>query len=290
MQDTDWNLLNILKEEKNITKAAARMYISQPAITYRIKHLEKEFQTKIIIRNKKGIEFTAEGDFLVNYFQDMLRQLNQAKDELQKMSGLVQGQLHLGVSSNFARYELPPLLKIFHKKYPKVEFNVKTGWSSEITQLLKKEEVHVGIVRGTHDWPYNKILLKTEPIKIVSTEPIEFKKLPSLKSIKYKTDADLRTIIDQWWQSHFNKPPLVNTEVDRIETCIEMVRNGFGYGIFPSISIPKNEPQLYMQDILDLEKKPILRPTYLMYRKHVFELAAIKAFIEFISSYKDGQG
>lgn len=53
MIERDFELLKILHEEQNITKAAERLHISQPALTYRIKQIEKEFGTKIILRGKK---------------------------------------------------------------------------------------------------------------------------------------------------------------------------------------------------------------------------------------------
>lgn len=68
------------------------------------------------------------------------------------MGHQVQGTLRLGVSSNFARYRLPALLKRFVKLYPDVEIIVKTGWSTEVMNYLYKDEVHIGIVRGDHHW------------------------------------------------------------------------------------------------------------------------------------------
>ena len=48
MDEKDWNAIRVLYEEKNISRAAERLYISQPALTYRLKNLEKEFGTKPI--------------------------------------------------------------------------------------------------------------------------------------------------------------------------------------------------------------------------------------------------
>ena len=54
MENKDCQLLRILNKTRNITKAAEELYISQPALTYRIKQIEKDFNTTIITRGKKG--------------------------------------------------------------------------------------------------------------------------------------------------------------------------------------------------------------------------------------------
>lgn len=283
MKEKDWILLKTLQEEKNITRASARLFISQPALTYRLKQLEEEFKTTIIYRKKKGIEFTPEGEYLVNYSIKMLKELSSLKDQITKMENKIQGQIRLGVSSNFARYELPEILKNFNEHYPSVEFNVRTGWSSTAFQMIQKEEVHLAIIRGDQNWGYEKKLLTLEPLKIVSTKPIILSELPKLGMIHYKTDTHLRTQIEKWWQSHFSVPPLINMEVDRIDTCFEMVKNSLGYGIFPSISL-KNQKDLFMEEITDPKGHPILRETWLFYREHSLELPTIKAFVNFLES------
>ena len=54
MDEKDWKMLVTIYEERNITKAARKLFISQPALTYRIKQLETEFKTNLIARGKKG--------------------------------------------------------------------------------------------------------------------------------------------------------------------------------------------------------------------------------------------
>lgn len=287
MDEKDWKILFKLYEEKSLTKTAEKLYISQPAISYRIKQIEVEFNTKIILRGKKGIEFTPQGDSLVKYSENMLSQLRKIKEDFQKLDKKVSGTLRLGVSSNFARYELSPLLKEFLNQYPDVEFNVKTGLSDAVIQLLQKEDIHIAITRGDHNWPGVMHLLKQEPLFIASKEPIHINDLPQLGRINYRTDHHLRTDIDNWWEFQFTKPPLITMEVDRIETCKEMVKNGLGYGIFPSISL-KDDDDLFK---IPLAKNGeiILRKTSLLFRRNSLELSVVHAFAEFLKNHYSEQ-
>lgn len=286
MDEKDWNILQTLYEERNITKAAQRLYTSQPSLTYRIQQLEKEFDATIISRGQKGVEFTVQGEYLVQYSKEMLMQLQKAKEYILNLEDTIKGTLRLGVSGMFARYELPFIMKNFLYRYPNVDINLKTGWSSEINQMLHKEEVHLGIVRGDYNWQGNKVLFREEKICIASINPIDFDELPTLSRINYQTDPSLKSLIDNWWQEKYKVPPRISMEVDRIDTCKQMVLNGLGYAILPSICVKEEEP-LYMAPIITSDGKPLLRKTWIIYRENTLQLAYVKAFIDFLSDYCD---
>ncbi|MDS9201619.1 LysR family transcriptional regulator, partial [Streptococcus pneumoniae] len=72
MDEKDWEAMQVLHEEKNISRASERLYISQPALTYRLKNLEKDMGTKLFFKTKKGIELTAEGVYLAQYADEMV--------------------------------------------------------------------------------------------------------------------------------------------------------------------------------------------------------------------------
>ncbi|NSL52201.1 LysR family transcriptional regulator [Calidifontibacillus erzurumensis] len=285
MDEKDWNILQTLYEERNITKAAQRLYISQPALSYRIQALEKEFNTTIISRGQKGVEFTIQGEYLVKYSKEMLMQLRKAKEYVANLENTIKGTLRLGASGMFARYELPFLLKNFLYRYPNVDINLKTGWSSEINQMLHREEVHIGIVRGDYNWQGKKVLFREEHICVASINQIDFDELPSLSRINYQTDPSLKNQIDNWWQETYKVPPKISMEVDRIDTCKQMVLNGLGYAIFPSICVKKDEP-LFTAPIMK-DGKPLVRNTWIMYRENTLQLAYVRAFIDFLHECSD---
>ncbi|MFZ7943653.1 LysR family transcriptional regulator [Neobacillus sp. 19] len=289
MDEKDWNMLVTLFEERNITRAAQKLFISQPALTYRIKQLETEFKTNLIARGKKGIEFTVKGEYLVQYSKEMRNQLRKAKEHISSLDKEVKGTLRLGASGLFARYQLPVLLKNFLNLYPDVEISLKTGWSSNILQMFQKEEAHVGIVRGPYDWNENKVLFQKENIFIVSSKKIDVNDLPFHPRVNYMTDQSLRDVIENWWQETFTVPPNVSMEVDRIETCKELVLNGLGYAILPEICIKEDDP-LYKEPIVLKNNSFLQRETWIFYRDVTLELSQVKAFIDFLIESKQTKG
>lgn len=80
MNEKDWVILQTLLENHNITKAAEKLYISQPAITYRLQQIEREFGAQIVARGKKGVEFTSQGEYIVHFAKDMIQRLRNAKE------------------------------------------------------------------------------------------------------------------------------------------------------------------------------------------------------------------
>lgn len=282
MNSKDWKILETLFEEKNITKAAERLYISQPAITYRLQQIEEEFGTKLVYRNRKGVKFTSEGEYLVRYAQKMLKELRKTKDHILNIGDDIRGTLRLGVSSNFAQYKLPKILKDFLDLYPHVQTNVRTGYSSEIAKLLYDDDVQVGIIRGEHNWYDHKHLIYQERYCVISQNEINVEDLPELPRINYKTDPLLKQTIENWWHLKFNKPPLIVMEVDKIEACREMAKHGLGYAIIPEICLTPDQ-DLITYDLTNENGKPLLRNTWLCYRESSLEFSVVKEFVRFVN-------
>lgn len=284
MDNKDWKMLNVLYDEKNITRTAEKLFVSQPSLSYRLKNLEEEIGTGLIIKTKTGIEFTAEGEYLVSYSKEMLKQLQIMKDNINNMEEEIAGTLKIGASSNFAQYIMPDLLKSFSLKYPKVHFNVTTGWSRIIHGALLKGSIHVGIVRTDYPGHKEKILLNREPLYIISQKKLDLNRLPEYKQIEYKTDASLKGIIDSWWADRYSSPANVEMEVDRLETSKELVKSGLGYAVVPAICL-KAEDNVFKEEVRLADGTPVTRDSWLMYNADVEHLSIVSKFIEHIRTW-----
>ena len=283
LDEKDWKLLVNLYAEKNITKTAKKLYISQPSLTYRVKQLEKEFGITLLHRGNKGITFTSEGEYLVKYAEKMLSELRQAEDALANMNNQLQGTLRLGSSSNFAHYELPSILEGFIYLYPDIDVQLKTGWSTDILELLQSESIHAAFIRGDIKWSGEKMLLSEERMSIVSKHEINLGDLPQLNYIKYDTDQHLKTTLDNWWIKTFDVPAHVSMEVDRIETCKEMVKKGLGFSVMPNMSL-RREDDLYTKEI-KIDGQPVTRQSWLLYKSDMIDLKIVESLSHFVKQY-----
>ena len=288
MTDKDWSMMKILAEEKNITKAAERLYISQPAITYRLKALEKEMGAPLVTRTPSGILLTPEGEHFLKYAKDMLLTLVKTKEKLQSMRDTVQGSLRLGASSVFSHYELPFILKGFVTQYPAVDISLKTGLSHRINKLLQHDEIAIAILRGDYFWSEDKTLLCEEPICIVSATPIDLTALPMQTRITYNTDTPLQTLVEDWWRQTFATPFSSTMEVDSMDTCRELVKQGLGWSVLPAIGLHALEG-LHTHILSWSDGQPFTRRTWLLCRHAAMELPSVRAFTDFIRDYYAAQ-
>jgi len=281
MEDRDWMILQVLREKKNITKTAQALFISQPALTARLRQIEKEFGITIVHRTSKGVRFTPQGEFLARSSAEVLLKLRKIQEQVLNLDGTVTGTLRLGASSYFTMCTLPPLLKLFKQQNPQVEFKVLTTWSKDIFNLVYNQEVHIGFVSSDYGWSSHKHLLFEEPIYVASRDEVTFKDLPTLPRINYQSDGLIKAKIDKWWRENFSLPPTISMEVDKLATCKEMIKHGHGYAIMPG-RILQDMDTVHKIMLTDQEKKPVLRGSWMLYNEEVLEMTVLKTFIDFV--------
>jgi len=292
MNEKDCLLLLYLQKEQNITKAAEHLFMTQPALTYRIRQLEKEFQVEILSKNGKNIRLTPAGEHLVEYAKRILSDLRKTKEFLLNLENELIGSLKIGVNSHFGLYNLPSILKDYIKMFPKVELNVDTGFSTEMMDLLVDGQIDVAIVRGDYNWSDGKYLLSEENVCIIANEPIDVKKLPQMPMInrkepkvllKYKTSPynHFEQSVEYWWNQRFIEPPIVTMQVDSYETCKEMVKKGLGYAIIPSVFL-KQTDDLYNAPLIFKNGQEMKRRTWMYYREESMSLATVAEFVRYM--------
>lgn len=281
MNRKDCSILVTLSEEKSVTKAAEKLYISQPALTYRLLQMEKNFDTQIFIREKSGLTPTPRGELIIKYAYKNLRILKETLESIELIGEEVSGTIKLGVASTYGQYILPDLLNQFAEKYPKVNFEITTGLSSVIFDMFTRGVVHIAILRGEYHWEEKQDLLAAESICVVSRGSIPMDELPNFPRIEYKMDGYLKNIIDSWWNNKFSKKGAVSMNVDSLETAKELVRTGFGYTILPGICLMR-EKELIIQPIKNSDGESIERLTRSFCRQRTLDFKAVKEFYNFL--------
>ncbi len=130
----------------NISKAAKKLYISQPAISKSIVKLEDGLDTKLFHRNSRGVTLTEEGEVLFRYIRDAFENINSAETELKRMKEFNIGHILIGASTTMCRYELLPYLKRFMEQYPNIRVSICTQGSAQTLSLLEQRKVDIGLV------------------------------------------------------------------------------------------------------------------------------------------------
>lgn len=283
MDTRDWLILKTLAQKKSITKAAEALFISQPALTNRIQQIEKEFNSQIIHRTAKGVYFTSQGEILLASAIEWLSSYAQVKEQLNNLDDKLHGTLRIAASDYFSKYKLPKLLRRFSDIYPDIRFQVHTLWSENIHEKIDRQEVHVGFVRTEHGWQEGSEELFHEPLSIVSTTPLLLSELPDYPRISYRTGPMNQLLMDQWWRENYSVAPWISMEVDKADTCREMVLQGLGYAILPAM-VSQTYPKLIRHTLLDKQGQPIVRKSWMIYKHEACELRIVNTFLEFVRS------
>ena len=286
MDSKDWVILNTIYEEKNITKAAEKLFISQPTITYHIKQIETEFGKKILLSDNKGVQFTAEGYYLVDYCKHMISEEEKIKRAIMNANKELKGSIKIGCVHSFSEYKLPLILKEFLKMYPDVNVNIITASSYEIINKLRNDEVNICFENiGDHN-DLKSILVYRDALVAVANHPIKLKDLPNLTMIDYDKNEKLKNVINSWWKNNFSVSPSVSMDVCQIQTCKEMIKCDIGFSIIPEDCIREND-NLFSLKLLDKNGETLEREVWLTYRQTSLNIPTIKEFVGFVKKSKN---
>lgn len=208
-------------KEKNITKAAAALFIAQPALSQCIKKLENEMGIMLFIRNKAGTTLTKEGECFYAFAQKVLNEKKQLDAQLQDMKNGEGGTVKLGFSGSQASFILPQILPAFRTDHPNIEIQLVESLSVETEKKLIAREIDIAII--------------PKPILFESIEYFEFSRddmvlLPS-RSSEYKRYAytDEKDGKDYISMDFFRTEPIVTTfpgQKTRMITDIILSRAG----------------------------------------------------------------
>lgn len=288
--EKDWHMFVTIAETGNLTKAANQLYVSQPALSYRLNQLEKQFDEPLFIRMPRGVVMTETGELYYSYAKDMLKRKAAFESSVENKKNTISGVLSLGCSSIFANYELPDILEGFTKAYPNVRIQLRTGISSKISELYQAGEVHVAIIRGPVPATGETYLINRDPICLVTNKQLPIYELPrpdliALPLIRYATAHDLYTLFDAWWKEQYEVPPNDSIHVDTMATCRQFIRKNLGWSILPQTGLGRFADEFYIEPLYWADGTPIVRDTHMVYHAASLYRKPVKAFVDYIQDF-----
>lgn len=138
---------------KSFSKAAQKLYLTQPTVTSHIQNLENELGTFLLNRSGKTVTPTEAGELLYKYAIDIINMRNMAEFDLSAYKGKIQGHLEISSSSIPRHYVLPILLKHFTDKYPNVTFSLTDFDSKKAVESIIDGFTDFGIIGAKFHTP-----------------------------------------------------------------------------------------------------------------------------------------
>jgi DNA-binding transcriptional LysR family regulator len=133
-------------EEQNVTRAAARLHVSQPPLSRQIRDLEDELGVPLFARSAKSVRLTEEGRLFLGEAQAVLQRAEEAVRAVRAMAGGSRGELHLGYAPSPTVELLPPALAAFQQSTPGVRVTLHDLSSEELLAGLRERRLHLALM------------------------------------------------------------------------------------------------------------------------------------------------
>src|SRR5713101_2225555 len=131
---------------QSFSRAAEKIYRTQPAISAQVRLLEQECGEKLFDRSGKKVLLTPAGEILSRYAQKLLGLQKEALQAIAEMNQTPRGKLHIGANEATCLYVLPKTFARFKQLYPLVQISIYRNFSHKIVQKVQENAVDLGIV------------------------------------------------------------------------------------------------------------------------------------------------
>lgn len=149
VEAADLAILVRVVDAGSVTRAAEALYISQPAITHRLRKLERTLGTKLVERRGRRLALTEAGQAILPLARQALQILEQIPVAISEVQGLLRGEIILGASTTIGEFLLPKRLTAFAQAYPRVTVRLHIANTQAIVERVLDHSLHAGFV-GLH--------------------------------------------------------------------------------------------------------------------------------------------
>jgi len=228
-------------------RAAEVLFVSQPAVSARIKALERSLGAALFERGREGLVLSAAGRALRPQAEQLLHAVAVARQAVQETRGAAAGTLHIAAALSICTYLLPDVLKRFQAGHPKVTITVRAGHSKEVLEMVLRGEAEIGLARSLHHPLVETVSLGDDPLILVAHRA----HVPTkARRARLEELADWPLVFfdrgsSDWTLTHglFRRAGLVPNvvlEVETIEAAKQMVERGLGLAFLPWLAVARD--------------------------------------------------
>ena len=276
-----------------ISDAADALYTSQPNISKQIKQLEDELGIDVFVRNgKRIVAITEPGQAILNIARRILHDTENLRQVGQEFHSQDSGPLTIATTHTQARYILPPVVKQFIKRYPKVKLGLHQGNPTQIAEQVLNSEADIAIATESltqydglitlpcYEWHHCVVVPPKHPL--LDEKKLTLAKIAQFPIITYDFAFSGRGKINDAFEKAGIEPNIALTAIDAdvIKTYVEL---GLGIGILAQIAfVPQRDRHLRM-----IESRHLFKPntTRIAIRKNEYLRGYTYDFIELFAPH-----
>lgn len=275
---------------QNLTRAAAALSTSQPAVTRVIHKLEDELGCRLFVRSKNGMSLTAEGERFYEYVSAGCMQFFRAENSLSDLLGLENGNISISATETALHSYLFAAMESFNKKYPGVHFQILNHSTQGSIKAVRDGKVDFAVVSSLPlniEEPlrikklksYSEVLISGLRFAELRDRQIPLRKLISYPWISLTSESISRNFLNAYFESYgLEFSP--DMELATTDLILPAVRHNMGIGFIPE-AFAKSE--LAAGNVFKVHVKELLpeRNISLIYDSEYPQSVASKAFQRF---------
>lgn len=257
-------------EERNITRAAERLHLSQPPLSRALKDLEEELGCTLLIRGKRHITLTPEGVALKRRGEQLLTLAEMTREEILEMQSGINGTLYLGHVDSNGPTLAAEWIESFKKEYPNVTYNLWCGTVDDLTDRMRSGLLDISITMtplnneqldGFSVYSENWVAIIPRSHRLASGNEgtIRIKDLAGddlIISSRRSREEEIRS-----WFKGTKKEPHFIVKTAHSSNAAKLVSKGIGIALFPA-SVAKNIPA--DSDVVIKEITPAVEVGYML--------------------------
>lgn len=272
-------------------RATQSIHLSQPAISIRVRELEKQLGVELLRRSRREIRLTDAGKIVADYAVRLMIIVDDMHRALEEVKGFDRGQLRCGATTTIAVHLLPRVLLQFKKRFPNVEMKVVVEKTAVIEKRIMADSLDVGLVSGTmknpsmfnvHSFLTDEFVLITPPQhSLAKYRRVSLQQIAKLPLIFREHGSSPRLIIDQGFRAARISYQCM-MEIETSEAVKKAVAEGLGCSIVPLCSI-QLEKQTGALSFTRISGSPMTREFRAVTHKDRKQLGLVKPFLNLLS-------
>ncbi|MCX7946588.1 MAG: LysR family transcriptional regulator [Hydrogenophilus sp.] len=276
----------------SFTKAASKLGMTQPAVTFQIKQLEEHFDTTLIDRNHRKLRLTPAGEIVFAYAERMILLDEELETRISELTQELRGPLSIGCSTTLAAFWMPRLLEEFKRRHPHVVPRLIVG-NSELTQSrVANRELDMGMIEIVADDPHIEqipagrdelwaIFAPTHPLAKCGKKRLTAKDLAEYPFIQRDPGNAIRELAEEFFRAAGIDPATLQlaAEVGTLAGVKHLAAAGIGVAIASRAALLE---EIRAADLRALPLEPALyTPFVIILPKDKFRSRKINVFADF---------
>jgi len=294
MADRRLQVFHTVARLLSFTKAAEELHMTQPAVTFQVRQLEEQFNTRLFDRTHNRISLTEAGGRVFECAEKIFVLYAEMDNSVRELTGDVSGVLILGASTTIAEYMLPVLLGDFKESHPDVTIRLKVANTDGIVSMVENNAIDLGVVEApvnnknlvVEECRTDQLVLIVPPgHELASEQSVPVKRLADYPFICREEGSGTREVMIE----SMNAAGMSNTdlnlamELGSLEAIKGAVEAGMGVSVLSKATILK-ELKLGTLVAVNLDP-PMMRPFSFVHQKQKFRVRSMEELLSFARQY-----